>query len=177
MFASWFGLTAYRRMNGATMSRRRKGSTTLRLEILEDRVVPSIDTTTTLASSANPSTSGNSVALTATVSPSSGSSGTPTGTVEFYDGTTPLGYGTLSAEVVADQATIDVPNSNVPNGLADGAHEITAVYNPAEGSNFNPSYSTTLNQVVKFGTTTTVAPPGQSIHIRPERDLHRHSQP
>ena len=50
-----------------------------------------IATTTTLTSSTNPSVFGQSVTFTATVAPSSGS-GTPTGTVTFYDGSTAPGH-------------------------------------------------------------------------------------
>ncbi len=53
-------------------------------------------TTTSVASSLNPSTYGQSVTFTAAVSASSPGSGTPTGTVTFYDGTTSIGTGTLS---------------------------------------------------------------------------------
>src|SRR5207253_3200684 len=55
------------------------------------QAVSSEPTSTGLASSPNPSTFGQSVALTATVSPS-----TATGTVTFKDGSTSLGTGTLS---------------------------------------------------------------------------------
>ena len=48
-----------------------------------------IATTTTLSSATNPSVFGQSVTFAATVTPSSGS-GTPTGTVTFYDGSTAL---------------------------------------------------------------------------------------
>lgn len=53
-------------------------------------------TTTTLASSASSFTPGQSLTLTANVTDASpGSIGTPNGTVNFYDGTTPLGPGDL----------------------------------------------------------------------------------
>src|SRR5205823_1159861 len=48
--------------------------------------------TTTLASSSNPSVFGQSVTFTATVSP-----GTATGTVTFMDGASTLGTGTLAS--------------------------------------------------------------------------------
>jgi hypothetical protein len=50
-----------------------------------------VPTTTTVVSASNPTTYGNSVTFTATVSPS-----TATGTVEFFDGTNSLGTGILS---------------------------------------------------------------------------------
>ena len=57
----------------------------------------------------------NSVTLTATIS---SGSGTPTGTVTFYDGTTPLGSGTLSGGVY-----------NLPiSTLTAGSHSITVQY-------------------------------------------------
>src|SRR6202043_1954882 len=49
-------------------------------------------TTTSVSSSTNPSIFGQSVTLTATVTPLNGS-GTPSGTVNFYDGTTTIGSG------------------------------------------------------------------------------------
>ena len=55
------------------------------------------DTTTTkVNSSVNPSVCGGPVTLTAIVNAASPGSGTPTGTVTFYDGTTDLGVGALS---------------------------------------------------------------------------------
>src|SRR5205823_1003805 len=70
-------------------------------------------TSTGLASSPNPSTFGQSVALTATVSPS-----TATGTVTFKDGSTSLGTGTLSNGT----ATLTLST------LATGPHSLTAVH-------------------------------------------------
>ena len=50
MFASWLGLTAFRRMNGVanTSRQRKKGRTILHVEVLEDRWVPSTATGTSL---------------------------------------------------------------------------------------------------------------------------------
>jgi RHS repeat-associated protein len=69
--------------------------------------------TTSLASSANPSTVGQPVTLTATISPSSAA-----GTVTFNDGATTLGTGTLSSGV----ATLSTTFSTI------GTHNLTAVY-------------------------------------------------
>ncbi|MCA1684243.1 MAG: Ig-like domain-containing protein, partial [Actinobacteria bacterium] len=75
-------------------------------------------TTTTLASSANPSTVGQSVTFTATVARVHGT-GTPTGTVQFkVDG---VNSGT-PVTLVAGQATKALSN------LTAGSHAITAVY-------------------------------------------------
>ena len=51
-------------------------------------------TTTAVSSPLNPSTYGQSVTFTATVTDTSGSGGVPTGSVEFFDGSTDLGSGT-----------------------------------------------------------------------------------
>jgi hypothetical protein len=110
---------------------------------------PPATTTTTITSSVNPSTFGQSVTFTATVSTATG---TPTGTVSFYDGATLLGNGTLSGNT-ATFAT---------SALAVGSHNITAVY----GGNASNSTSTsfTLIQVVKFGNTGST---GSRIRIYP----------
>jgi polygalacturonase len=73
-----------------------------------------ITTTNTLASSANPSTYGNGVTFTATLTPA------PTNgeIVTFYDGSTRLGTGTLNAGHATFNTTQLVP----------GLHSITAVY-------------------------------------------------
>src|SRR5206468_3824377 len=70
-------------------------------------------TTTTLASSVNPSTFGQTVTWTATVMGSS-----PSGTVTFKDGTTTLGTATLASGAASFA-------SAAFNG---GTHSITAVY-------------------------------------------------
>src|SRR5581483_6320939 len=99
-----------------------------------NQVVNKVPTTTTLVSSVNPSTFGQSVTFTATVT--SSGSGTPTGTVTFMDGATTLGTGTLSGGVASfSTATLSV-----------GTHSITAVY--GGDSTFAGSTSNTVNQVV-----------------------------
>jgi hypothetical protein len=100
-----------------------------------------VNTTTTVVSSVNPSTFGQSVTFTATVTPTSGS-GTPTGTVTFLDGTSTLGTGTLSS----GQATFST------SSLAVGNHVITAQY--GGDSNFNSSTSSAITQTVNSSSTT-----------------------
>jgi subtilase family serine protease len=97
---------------------------------------------TTLTSSANPSSYLQTVTFTATVK--SATSGTPAGTVTFNNGTTVLGTGTLNGSGVATLAT---------SSLALGSHPITASY--SGGSNFNTSVSATLTQTVNKENTTT----------------------
>ena len=75
------------------------------------RTIPTV----TLSSSATPALLSSSVTFTATVS---SASGTPTGSVDFYDGTTLLGSGTL-ASGTASYAT---------SSLTKGTHSITAAY-------------------------------------------------
>ncbi len=74
--------------------------------------------TTTLASSVNPSTFGQAVTFTATVTPDARSTDTPTGTVTFEEGTTVLGTAPLNDGV----ATFAIST------LAVGSHSIAAVY-------------------------------------------------
>jgi hypothetical protein len=91
-------------------------------------------TTTTLASSLNPSASGASVTFTATVKSVYG--GSPAGTVEFYNGATLLGSATLSAGE-ATFATTKLPV---------GTDSITAVYTGKYS--FSGSTSTAVSQIV-----------------------------
>ena len=74
--------------------------------------------TTTLAASPNAVTVGQAVTLTATVTTAAGSTGTPTGSVTFEEGTTVLGTTPLNDGV----ATFSIAT------LAVGSHIITAVY-------------------------------------------------
>ena len=102
------------------------------------QVVNQASSTTTLASSANPSTFGQSITLTATVAGNA-----PTGIVTFMDGATTLGTGTLSAGV-ATFAT---------STLSVASHSITAVY--GGDSNNAGSTSSAVALVVNQATTTT----------------------
>ena len=95
-------------------------------------------TTTALASSANPSIAGQSVTFTATVSTAGAS--TPTGTVQFLDGSTLLGTGTLSTAGGITTATFTT------TALAVGTHPITAAYG-GDGNDMG-STSAVLSQVV-----------------------------
>ena len=86
-----------------------------------------------LVSSANPVLLSNRITLTATVS---SSAETPTGSVNFYDGTTRLGSGTLSSGV-ATYAT---------SSLTAATHSITAVY--SGDSHYLSVTSSAVSQVV-----------------------------
>jgi len=125
-----------------------------------NQMVGKTSSTTTLLSSQNPSTFGQSVTFTATVS---GSGGTPTGSVTFTDTTAgqTLGSGTLVVGAGGAQATFTTAT------LAVGSHTIQASY--GGDSNFSGS-TVSLNQVVAKGTTTTTlaaspnpSTPGQAV--------------
>ena len=94
------------------------------------QTVNQASSTTTLASSANPSTYGGSVTFTATLT--SGA----TGTVTFKDGTTTLGTGTISGTSATFTTT----------ALTGGSHSITAVY--GGDGNYQGSTSTAVSQTV-----------------------------
>jgi hypothetical protein len=95
-------------------------------------------TTTALGSSANPSTNGQSVTFTATVTVNAPGAGMPQGTVNFNDGATFLGSGTLSGGT----ATFSTSGLTVTPPL----HQITAAY--AGDVNFGVSTSNTVQQEV-----------------------------
>ena len=95
--------------------------------------VGALTTATTLTSSRNPSTPGQPVTFTATVT---ASGGTPTGTVTFMDAGNTIGTGTLSGGI----------GTFTTAALTLGSHSITASYAGASG--FSPSVSSVLAQVV-----------------------------
>ncbi len=96
-----------------------------------------LTTTTALAATPNPAVAGQSVTLTATVSP-----GNPTGTVSFFDGGNLLGANPLSNAV----ATLSTST------LSAGAHSLTATY--SGDTNNAPSTPTAVNESVTSGSTT-----------------------
>jgi hypothetical protein len=106
-------------------------------------------TTTTTALAANPpspqnttgsATAGQTVALTATVSPS-----TAAGTVQFFDGSTSLGTST----VTGGTATGSAPTPSF------GTHSYTAVFTPTGGTEVVGSTSSALSYVVNAPATPT----------------------
>src|SRR5271154_1712972 len=68
--------------------------------VFTPKTTSAIATTTSLSTSATQVTLGQSVAFTATVAPTAGS-GVPTGSVNFFDGTTQIGTGALNTSGVA----------------------------------------------------------------------------
>jgi hypothetical protein len=95
------------------------------------QVVKQAGTSTAIVSSLNPSTSGTKVTFTATVK--SSTTGTPAGSVSFFDGTTKLGTVSLSSGTAAYSTT----------ALSVATHSITAVYTG------NSDYSTSTSPILK----------------------------
>jgi len=100
-------------------------------------------TSTTVTSSKNPSLVGQSVTFTATMSNIAGagiSTATPTGSVQFMDGASPLG----TALTISGGGTATLTTST----LTVGTHLITAVYTNVDG-NFLGSTSGSITQLVQ----------------------------
>ncbi len=101
-----------------------------------------------VASAPNPSTYGQPVAFTATVSAAASGLPTPTGTVTFMDGSTNLGNGMLNASGIATYTT------TAAQLLPVGTDTITASY-PGD-SNFGSSSGSAMQTVTQAATITTV---------------------
>ncbi len=108
--------------------------------------------TVALVSNANPVLLDNPILLTATVS---AVSGTPTGSVSFYDGTTLLGTVTLSSGTA----------SYTTSSLAAGTHSITAAY--SGDSNFMSATSSAIAEVVEDFTIAPSTNGGNSQTVKP----------
>jgi hypothetical protein len=92
-------------------------------------------TTTVLGASPNPASAGQAVTFTATISPTP--TGTPAGTVSFYDGATLLGTVAVNSAGVATLTTSSLPL---------GANAITATY--SGNATFAGSTSSTVTETV-----------------------------
>lgn len=104
-------------------------------------------TTTVLAAITSPQTYGQSITLTATVAVTSAGVGTPTGTVTYYDGTTPIGAATLNG-ATPDRASFTTSTLGV------GDHAITARY--AGASTSQPSTTSPSTPLLIQASTTTL---------------------
>jgi uncharacterized delta-60 repeat protein len=100
------------------------------------QTVSKASTTTSIVSSQNPSTSGQSVTFTASVGVVAPGGGVPTGSVRFYDGATLVRTVSLSAGL-AQYAT---------SALSAGTHQIQAVY--VGNANYESSSSDAVAQQV-----------------------------
>jgi autotransporter-associated beta strand protein len=112
-------------------------------------------TTITQASPSSPSTFGQAVTFTATVTPSFGSV-EPTGMVTFKDGGTTLGTGTLTDVGGTATATFTTGATQ----LGGGGHTITAVYgsDPSFAGSTSANFSYTVNQAATTTTITSASP-------------------
>jgi hypothetical protein len=106
-------------------------------------------TATALASSLNPSVTGQPVSITATVNVTVPGSGSPTGTVAFLDGGVPIAGCAAQAVAGAGTATCATSFDTV------GASAITAVY--SGDSNFTGSTSSVFTQTINQGATAAAA--------------------
>ncbi len=104
-------------------------------------------TSVALSSSANPSSTGANVTLTANVTPTAPASGTRTGFVDFQVGGVNVTGCSAQVVPVSGKATC------VTNALAIGANTITAIY--GGDANFAASTSLPFTQTVNQGATTT----------------------
>jgi ice-binding like protein/Big-like domain-containing protein len=133
-------LTSITLTTGATLFGRalaRNGGVTLDTNTITRAActTPTTTTTTVTSLSANPSTMGQPVTFTATVTAANGS--TPTGSVEFFDNGVALGTVAVDSSGHATLTT---------SALGVGSHNITAVYLGAPG--FLSSTSAALTQTV-----------------------------
>ena len=127
------------------------------------QVVVQPTTTTTVSSSAPTSVSGRSVTFTATVTPAVSNKGTPTGTVNFYDGSTMLGTATLDANGQATWTTAELPV---------GSNSISAIYGGDD--TFDDSFpADPLTQTVSQASTTTAGSSSLATSPRPRGQRQR----
>ena len=129
-----------------------------------DQTVDQADTTTSLVSDLNPSIYGDNVTFTATVAAVFPGSGIPTGTVEFFDGVTSLGTGTLDP---LGDATLSTST------LGAGSHTITAEY--LGSGSYNDSTSGDVRKLSARPADRDGRPADPRLW-RGRADLHRHHQ-
>ncbi len=123
---------------------------------LPTQAVNKANTTTGLVSNNNPALAGQAITFTATVAPSVPGAGVPTGSVDFLDGITPLGSGTLVAGVA--QFTT--------SALAPGVHaSINTTYGGDAG--FNGSNGGALSQTVNQAPTAVADSAYTTVHDAP----------
>ncbi len=122
------------------------------------QVVNKAPTTTALATTPNPSTFGQTITLIATIAPSTGASGVPSGTVAFSDGTVALG---TSAVDNSGKATL------VVSSLSVGGHSLLASYS-GDGT-FSASVSSPVSETVSKSASSIVlvSSPNPSVFGQP----------
>jgi hypothetical protein len=118
--------------------------------VLTETITTLTGTTTTLVAAPNPASAGESVTVTATVSPTP--TGSSLGTVSFYNGATLLGSGALNSSGVATFSTTSLPA---------GSDSLTAVY--SGNLLFAASTSAALSETVNAAYTVTAPPAPLSV--------------
>jgi hypothetical protein len=114
-------------------------------------------TSTGLTSAPNPSVFGQSVTFTASVSVTSPGAGTPTGTVEFKDGSSDIsGCASTTLSTTTGQATCTT------TGLAVGTHGVTAIYS-GDGSFATSTSGSDSDKVNKASTSTQLGTSGPTV--------------
>ncbi len=124
-------------------------------------------TTTTLTATPDPQTTGLNVVLTATVAETTGGAAVPSGTVNFYNGTTLIGPGTVNSSGIATLTTTILPvgndslmatyvgNINYATSSGSTTETITAPAATATTLAVTPSPSATYGTSVKLTATVT----------------------
>jgi hypothetical protein len=107
--------------------------------------------TVLVASTRNPSVVGQSVTFSVTVT---GGKVTPTGTIQFYDGSTPLG---AAVTLRAGAASI------TPPPLAEGTHTIYASFSPGDGNYISAGSAGLIQQVNGVATKTALSVAGTPV--------------
>jgi hypothetical protein len=90
-----------------------------------NQLVAQTSTITTVTAAANPALAGQPLTLTATVTPTTGTYGPPTGSVQFYDGTVILGSASLSNGVATFTTAALSPGSHTLVGVYSGDNSFT----------------------------------------------------
>ncbi|WP_074307747.1 beta strand repeat-containing protein [Singulisphaera sp. GP187] len=121
--------------------------------------VSQASTITTLTTAPNPSSVGQPTLLTATIAAVSPGTGLPTGTVEFFNGTTSLGTGTLSNGVATLSTSVLPLGTSTLTARYLGDANYIASTSAAKSQTVSPATTTTLNAnptSVAFGATVTL---------------------
>ena len=122
-------------VSGTAIGSDKTGSISVSSGMVLLAIESAVTTTTTLATSASPSVYGNSVTLTATVSPTP-----PAGTIQFYDNGSPLGS-PVTVNPVDGQAQF------TSSTFTAGSHPITAGYSGTTGYKASTTASPTTQPV------------------------------
>ena len=132
-------------------------------------VGPTVDTTTSLQSSEDPSKLGDSVSFTATVTPAQPTNGMPTGSVQF----------SIDGSAVGDPVSLDA-NSHATlttSSLAVASHTVAASYINADGNFYNSETTLVGGQSVTTADTTIAVSSSESPRSSVNRSRGRPPSP